>query len=93
MGMATSRSTLRLPIVWLSMAVFFVYTGLEVAAGTWVYSLFTEARAITSSTSGMWVSVWGSLTIGRLVSGVVVSFVPVSLLLRLCLIAAALGAV
>jgi len=90
---APSRSTLRLPVVWLSMAVFFVYTGLEAAAGTWVYSLFTEARAITGSTAGMWVSVfWGSLTIGRLVSGVVVGFVPVSLLLRLCLITATLGA-
>jgi fucose permease len=76
------------------MAVFFVYTGLEAAAGTWVYSLFTEARAITSSTAGMWISVyWGSLTLGRLVSGVVVGFVPVSLLLRLCLISVALGAV
>jgi fucose permease len=80
--------------MWLSMAVFCVYTGLEAAAGTWVYSLFTEARAITSSTAGMWISVyWGSLTIGRLASGVVVGFVPVSLLLRLCLITAALGAV
>src|SRR5215471_2768445 len=80
--------------MWLSMAVFFVYTGLEAAAGTWVYSLFTEARAITSGTAGMWVSVyWGSLTIGRLASGIVVGFVPVSVLLRLCLITAALGAV
>jgi fucose permease len=93
-GVATNRSTLRLPLMWLSMAVFCVYTGLEAAAGTWVYSLFTEARAITSSTAGMWISVyWGSLTIGRLASGVVVGFVPVSLLLRLCLITAALGAV
>jgi fucose permease len=80
--------------MWLSMVVFFVYTGLEAAVGTWVYSLFTEARAITSSTAGMWVSLyWGSLTLGRLVSGVVVSFVPVPLFLRLCLITAALGAV
>jgi fucose permease len=94
MDAATNRGTLRLPLMWLSMAVFFVYTGLEAAAGTWSYSLFTEARAITSSTAGMWVSVyWGSLTIGRLVSGVLVGFVPVSLLLRLCLITAALGAV
>ncbi len=94
MRTATSRSTLRLPIMWLSMAVFFVYTGLEAATGTWVYSLFTEARAVTSSTAGMWVSVyWGSLTIGRLISGVVVGCVPVALLLRLCLITATLGAV
>jgi fucose permease len=74
--------------------VFFIYTGLEAAVGTWVYSLLTEARAVTSSTAGMWVSVyWGSLTIGRLVSGVVVGFVPVVLLLRLCIITVALGAV
>jgi fucose permease len=93
-GATGSRSTLRLPVMWLSMVVFFVYTGLEAAAGAWVYSLFTEARAITSSTAGMWVSIyWGSLTLGRLVSGVVVSFVPVPLFLRLCLITAALGAV
>ena len=90
----TSRSTLRLPVMWLSMVVFFVYTGLEAAAGTWVYSLFTEARAVASSTAGMWASIyWGSLTLGRLVSGVVVSFVPVPLFLRLCLITAALGTV
>jgi fucose permease len=43
-GATTSWSTLRLPIMWLSMAVFFVYTGLEAAAGTWIYSLLTEAR-------------------------------------------------
>jgi fucose permease len=80
--------------VWLSIAVFFVYTGLEVTAGTWVYSLLTEARAVTGSTAGIWVSVyWGSLTVGRLVSGVVVGFVPVFLLLRLCIINVALGAV
>jgi len=93
-GATASRNTLRLPLMWLSMAVFFVYTGLEAAAGTWVYSLFTEARAITSSTAGLWVSVyWGSLTLGRLASGVGVGFVPLSLLLRFCLITAALGAV
>jgi fucose permease len=85
-------STLRLPVVWLSIAVFFIYTGLEAATGTWTYSLFTEARAIPSSTAGMWVSVyWGSLTLGRLLCGAVVTFVSVSVLLRLCLLSLALG--
>jgi fucose permease len=28
-------STLRLPVVWLSIAVFFIYTGIEAAAGAW----------------------------------------------------------
>ena len=90
---ASSRSTLRLPIVWLSLGVFFVYTGLEAAAGTWVYSLFTEARAVPAMSAGMWVSVyWGGLTAGRLASGIVVGFVTVRQLLRLCIIGMALGA-
>src|SRR5262245_48900808 len=35
---ASSVSTLRLPVVWFSTAIFFVYTGIEAAAGAWVYS-------------------------------------------------------
>src|SRR5262245_52266707 len=90
---APSRSTLRLPVVWLGIAVFFLYTGIEAATGTWTYSLFTEARAIPASTAGMWISMyWGSLTVGRLVCGAVVSFMSVYLLLRLCIIGVALGA-
>src|SRR5262249_10203591 len=87
-----ASSTLRLPIVWLSIVVFFIYTGLEAATGTWTYSLFTEARAIPASTAGMWVSIyWGSLTLGRLLCGAVVTFVSVVVLLRLCLLSLALG--
>jgi fucose permease len=90
---ASSGSMLRQPVMWLSIAVFFIYTGLEAAAGVWSYSLFTEARAIPASTVGMWVSVyWGGLTVGRLLSGIVVGFVPVRLLLRLCIVGIALGA-
>jgi fucose permease len=86
-------STLRLSIVWLSSVVFFIYTGLEAAAGVWTYSLFTEARAIPVNTAGMWVSVyWGGLTAGRLLSGIVVGFVPVRLLLRFCIVGIGLGA-
>ena len=55
---APSRSTLRLPVVWLGIAVFCLYTGIEAATGTWTYSLFTEARAIPASTAGMWVSMY-----------------------------------
>jgi fucose permease len=73
--------------------VFFVYTGLEAATGTWAYSLFTEARGVSTVTAGMWGSVyWGALTIGRLLAGIVVHVVPVPRLLRLCLFHLALGA-
>lgn len=89
----SSLSTLRLPIVWLSVAVFFVYTGVEAAAGTWAYTLFTESRAVPMTTAGVWVSIyWGSLTAGRLLSGIIVAFVPVRLLLRYSIIAMAVGA-
>jgi len=90
---ASSKSTLRLPVVWLGIAVFFLYTGIEAATGTWTYSLFTESRAIPASTAGLWISIyWGCLTAGRLVCGAVVSWVSVYLLLRLCIISVALGA-
>lgn len=90
---APSGSTLRLPVVWLSIAVFFIYTGLEAAAGVWTYSLFTEMRAISVSMAGMWVSIyWGSLTVGRILFGIVTNFVPVNLLLRFCILGIALGA-
>ncbi|MGH7455408.1 MAG: MFS transporter, partial [bacterium] len=62
-------NSLRLPAVWLSIAVFFVYTGIEAAAGTWAYSLFTEGRGVPMMMAGTWVSVyWGCLTAGRLLS-------------------------
>jgi fucose permease len=90
---ASNLGTLQLPIVWLSVSVFFIYTGVEMAAGVWVYSLFTDARAITMMTAGIWVSVyWAGLFIGRLLSGFVTGFVPARLLLRFCIVGIALGA-
>jgi fucose permease len=66
-------TTLKLPAMWLSIAVFFVYTGIEASAGIWAYSMFTEARGVPMVTAGTWVSVyWGALTVGRLLAGVVV---------------------
>lgn len=85
--------TLRLPVVRLSIAVFFVYTGIEAAAGTWAYTLFTESRAVSPVTAGIWVSIfWGGLTVGRVISGLVVEFVSVHRLLRVCIAGIAAGA-
>jgi fucose permease len=86
-------STLRLPVMWLSAAVFCLYTGIEAAAGIWVYSLFTQSRGVSIVTAGIWLSVyWGGLTVGRLLAGVAVGFVPANRLLRLCIAGIALGA-
>lgn len=90
---ASNLRTLKLPVVRLSIAVFFVYTGIEAAAGYWVYTLFTKSRAVSPVTAGMWVSIyWGALTVGRLVSGLVVSHISIHRLLRVCLVGIALGA-
>jgi fucose permease len=89
----SNGATLRLPATWASIALFFVYTGLEAAAGTWTYSLFTEGRGIPASTAGMWVSVYyGALTVGRFLSGFVVAHVPIRSMLRVCMSSIALGA-
>jgi fucose permease len=85
--------TLRLPGAWLGIAVFFVYAGLEVAAGTWAYTLFTEGRTIPAAIAGPWVSVyWGGLTVGRLLFGAVAPFAPIAFLLRLSLAGIVAGA-
>lgn len=85
--------TLSRPVVRMSMAVFFVYTGIEAAAGIWMFSLFTEARGLPMRTAGMWVSVyWAALSAGRLLSGAVVSVVSAERLLRGCMLGIVLGA-
>jgi fucose permease len=90
---ASVGSTLRLPLVWLSVAVFFIYSGVEAAAGAWAYSLFTESRGVSMGVAGTWVSVyWGAFTAGRIISGLAADFARRSRLLRFCIIGVALGA-
>ena len=84
--------TLARPRVWLNVALFFVYTGLEVSAGQWSYTLFTEARGVAPGVAGIWVAVyWAGLTAGRIVSGAVASRIPGDALLRLGTIGSVVG--
>ncbi|MEX1286939.1 MAG: MFS transporter, partial [Acidimicrobiia bacterium] len=56
--------------VVLSLAVFAVYTGLEVAAGQWAFSVLSEGRGVSAGAAGLAVTgFWGALTLGRLVAG------------------------
>ena len=82
--------TLVRPRVWLNLALFFVYTGLEVSAGQWTYSLLTEARGIHPGAAGAWIAAyWGGLTAGRIVSGALAGRIAAGTILRV----ATLGAV
>lgn len=70
---ATLGQTLRLPLAWLGILFFLLYTGLEVSVGQWSYTLLTEGRGVTANLGGIMVgSYWGAFTGGRLLSGLIV---------------------
>jgi fucose permease len=86
-------ATLRLPITWLGIALFFAYTGAELGTGQWVYTLLTESRGVPTALAGTWASLyWASLTIGRILFGFLVQRVSPTTLLRWCMIGAVLSA-
>jgi fucose permease len=54
-------------VVALSLLMFFLYTGVEVAAGQWSFSVLHESRGLGTDAAGAWVAAyWGGLTLGRL---------------------------
>lgn len=86
-------AVLRHSAVWLQMAVFFLYTGLEVTFSQWTFTVLTESRSVSPDTAGMAVGVyWGSIGIGRVVSGLIADRVGIDVLLRYCLLGAGSGA-
>ncbi|MBN1582833.1 MAG: MFS transporter [Anaerolineae bacterium] len=88
-----AKRTLALPAVWLSLAMFFAFTGMESSSGQWSYTLFTEGRGIDAAAAGAWVSVyWACMTVGRIFFGIVVGRIKASMLVRLCMAGVVLGA-
>ncbi|KFE61035.1 MFS transporter [Hyalangium minutum] len=87
-------SALRSGRVWLQIVIFFFYTGIEVSAGQWSYTLLTEGRGLGSAAAGTWVAVyWGGLLAGRLVLGFVVERVGQARMLRFATVGALVSAV
>ncbi|MBN2469349.1 MAG: MFS transporter, partial [Anaerolineae bacterium] len=90
---ASAWATLRLPAVLFAILVFFMYTGVEVTGGNWTYTLWTEGRGITETVAATWISIyWGSLTAGRIVTGLVVDRLGAVRILRWSLIGVVIGA-
>ena len=84
--------TLSQPRVWLSLVLFFLYTGTEIALGAWAYTLLTESRGIAPAVAGLWAgSYWATFTIGRVVAGFFTRRLGASSLIRFSLIGAILG--
>lgn len=86
-------SVLRYSAVWLQMAVFFLYTGLEVTFSQWTFTVLTESRHVSPGAAGIAVGVyWGCIGAGRVVSGLIADRVGIDRLLRYCLFGAGSGA-
>jgi fucose permease len=86
------RETLREPLVWISLAVFFLYTGLEFTFGQWCFTLLTESRGIHTETAGLFTGVYfGSIGMGRILLGAIVDRVGLDRLVRCSILVAFLG--
>lgn len=92
-GRVRAVDTLRFPTVWASIAMFFMFTGVETATGHWTYSLLTKARSVDADIAGFWTSVyWGGLTVGRILFGSVAERVGIDRLSRLAILGLMCGA-
>ncbi len=84
--------TLRLPVVWLGMLMFFVYGGVEVGGGQLTNSLFVEGRQVDPATSVTWISLyWASFTLGRMLVGILINRIQPRTVVRLGMLAAIVG--
>jgi fucose permease len=69
---ATARvpvsSVLRMPAVWLQIALFFVMCGIEASAGNWTATVLAGKFEASESTASLWGGIfWGALAVGRIV--------------------------
>ncbi len=86
-------ATLRQRGAWLSMLLFFLYTGAEIVLGLWAYTLLTESRGIAPAVAGLWAgSYWGTFTVGRVVAGLYARRIRANQLVQISLFGALVGA-
>ena len=76
--------TLRHPAVWMSLLLFFIYTGIEISFGSWTYSLLTLSRNVPTEVAGLWSgSYWATFTVGRILAGLLARRLGVKTLLAM----------
>lgn len=65
-----------------TLAVFALYSGVEIGTGQWAYSLLTESRGVSTAAAGLATAAfWAALTVSRLGLGLVGHRVPIHRLL------------
>jgi fucose permease len=86
------RAVLRRPLVWLQIAIFFLYTGLEFMVGNWTFTLLTESRGVRADHAGLIVGgYYGAIGVGRVLLGGLADNIGVDRLLRGATLAAVGG--
>jgi fucose permease len=89
---APQMSTLRLPMAYIGMLLFFLYVGLEVSVGQWAFTVMTQSRGFDVTTAGTFVTLyWGSFTVGRVVGGFIANRFTTATLVRVGAVGAILG--
>lgn len=68
---------LRMPLVWLQIALFFTMVGIEASVGIWTATLLRERFLEPAASAGVWAGLyWGAVGLGRMVIPVVFRKVP-----------------
>ncbi len=85
-------AAMSLPVIWVAALFLFLYVGVEVSVGSWMYSFLTEHRGMAALLAGWLVSgYWCGLMVGRLVLGVITNRLSNLVVIQLCLAGTALG--
>jgi fucose permease len=85
-------AALRERLVWLQVAVFFLYVGLEFTVGQWSFTVLTESRAVRADVAGVLAGgYFGAIGVGRVLFGAVADRVGLDRLVRVCTLASLAG--
>ncbi len=91
---AQARDTLKMPMAWLGVGLFFACAGIEMTAGQWSFTLFTVGRSVPVSVAGFWVGAyWAGFTAGRVLFGIFANRFSVIRSLRLAMLGTVVGSV
>ena len=87
------RRSLRLAPVWFGMLLFFLHGGIQHGTGALGNSLMIDGRGIAPDQAGLWVGIfWAGLTIGRLLTGVLVERIGNNRFMRASMLITIVGA-